>query len=233
LGVLSFALLILAADPAPPAPILADGEKLLEDSVDSAGYQRALAIFGAIGTAPAHGRAAQAYLRLGDLESDSDKKLALYEKGKAAADAGIALDAKCAVCWYWRGADYGRWAQTRGVMQSLFALGDIRGSFQKVLEIEPKNYDAMLSLALVDQKVPGIAGGNIERAEATMRTVIAAEPHFTRAKLDLAELLVDDGRKDEANRLVQQVLDDKAPLYPHEYKKLDVPRARKLLASLP
>src|SRR5207253_5620835 len=121
--------------------------------------------------------------------------------------------------------------QTRGVLQSLFVLGDVKTSFERVIAIEPDNFDALLSLALIDANVPGFAGGSLERAETTMRKVVARAPKFTRARLDLAETLWSAGKKDEARALAQGVVDETAPLYAGEYRKFDKKRAQTLLAS--
>jgi tetratricopeptide (TPR) repeat protein len=234
--VLAVALFVIAFDPTQ----LTQADQLLRETNDDlASYQGAVAIYDAMiaaGDAPSsvYGHEAQAYLRLGDLisaEKDEDKKLATYKKGQAIADAGIAKDARCASCWFWHGATLGRWGETRGIMQSLFILGDVKTAFQKVLSIEPDNEDATLSLALIDAKVPGFAGGSIERAEAAMRKVVAKLPKFTRARLDLAEVLWDDGKKDEAKALAAGVVVEKDPLHRGEWRKFDVKRAQKLLAS--
>jgi hypothetical protein len=233
LVVLAVALFVIAFDPAS----LAQADHLLRESTDDvAAYQGAITLYDAMiaaGDAPSsvYGSDAQAYLRLGDLQKDEDTKLATYKKGEAVADAGIAKDARCASCWFWHGATLGRWGETRGIMQSLFILGDVKSAFQKVVAIEPDNYDAALSLALIDAKVPGIAGGSLERAETAMRKVVAKAPRFTRARLDLAEVLWDAGKKDEAKSLVDGVVAEKDPMHPGEWRKFDVKRAKKLLAS--
>ena len=212
-------------------------DALLKEGPDEkATYLAAINLYG---TAPsdrapsatAWGHVAEAWLRIGDLEGDDDHKLAAYEKGLAAAEKGIALDDQCTECWFWKGADLGRYGQTKGILKSLSLLGDVKGAFQKVLAIDPKHMDARLSLGLIDQKVPGFAGGSVERAEVTFRGVLKDAPGFTRARLDLGELLWDAGKKDEARKLALSVLDEKAPLYPGEHRKFDVKRARKLLAS--
>src|ERR1043165_9966391 len=132
--------LMAAQDAAPPAVTPAvdfsEADRLLFDGPDErANYEKALKLYEAVVDPPPAllAREAQAWLRIGDLEKDDDKKLGIYKRGQAAADAGLAKDAKCADCWFWHGATLGRWGQTRGVLQSLFILDDVKQSFQKAL----------------------------------------------------------------------------------------------------
>ncbi len=225
---LQIALVLACADD------LSAADHLLRDAGnDRATYEAALKMYQAVPGQPAEvlAREAEAWMRIGDVTTGEDEKLALYKKGQAAADAAVAKDPRCARCWFWRGATLGRWGQTRGVLQSLFILDDVKTAFQKALAANPKSFDARLSLALIDAKVPGFAGGSTERAEKAMREVVKEQPRFTRARLDLAELLLEEGKKDEARSLIQGVLAEKAPLSPGQYRKFDEKRARKLLAS--
>ncbi|MDP2343005.1 MAG: tetratricopeptide repeat protein [Deltaproteobacteria bacterium] len=239
--------LLLALDPVVTPPLdaavprhqaaMSAGDRLLFDGADDrATYSAAIKSYDdaiAAGDAPAlvWARKAEACLRLGDVESESDTKLKLYKRGQAAADAGIAKDPRCDACWFWRGGTLGRWGQTRGILDSLFLIGDVKGAFTQALAIDPANHDAVLSLALVDQNVPGFAGGSVERAEAAMRKVLSTSPHFTRAMLDLAELLGERGEKEEARRWATKALNEQSPLHPGGHRKFDLKRAKALLAK--
>lgn len=236
---------IAAPAPAPsPAPAtdaaavatVVDGDRLLDDAADDAkSYEGAIAVYDALlaqaPSAALYARKSKALLRLGDVQKTDKAKQAKFDQGVAAADAGIALDASCAECWFWRSANRGRWGQVQGVLKSLFLLDEVKGGFQKVLAIDPGHVDAKLSLGLVDKEVPGFAGGSVERAEAAFRAVVKEKPRFTRARLDLAELCWKNGNEDEAIALAQGVVDEKAPLHRGEHRKFDVKRARALLAS--
>jgi tetratricopeptide (TPR) repeat protein len=223
--VLLFFLLITQSD------AIARGEALLWDAGDDvASYTAALAAFDeAPADARVHGLRAEAYLRLGDLQTNKAQKRSFYEKGRDAAKAGIALDPRCARCHFWLGANVGRWGQVRGVLESLFLLDEVKGAFQAALKADPAYLDAKLSLGKIDEAVPGFAGGSVERAEKAFREVIEKDPHFTRAMLDLAELLVREGKKDEGRAWTLRVLKEKMPSYPGEHRKFDVARAKRLL----
>src|SRR5947209_181892 len=111
-------------------------DRMLHDAGDDvASYTAALAGYDAAiaaGDAPSsvYGHSAEAILRLGDLAKSDDDKLALYTKARARAEAGTAKDPACTSCWFWRGASIGRFGQTRGIVQSMFLFGDVKGSFE-------------------------------------------------------------------------------------------------------
>src|SRR5581483_1006924 len=81
-------------------------------------------------------------------------------------------------------------------------------------------------------KVPGLFGGSHKEAEAHLRASLRYDANSTASHYFLAELLVDDGRRDEARAELQRVLD--APVNPewapedHEFKA----KARALLAQV-
>jgi tetratricopeptide (TPR) repeat protein len=245
IGALVVAALAIAqvdGGPPPQPSALDEGQRLLFDDADSAtAYRAALAAFDRALVEPGadaarrglvQGRRAEAFLRLGDVTDDKNQKLRAYEQGRAAAEAGIAIAPRCTQCWFWRGATIGRFAQIKGVMQSLMLVGDVKKSFEKVLEIDPNDLDAQLSLGKMDEALPGIAGGSTERARKRFEDVVKKNPRFTRAVLDLAELLAREGEDAAAATLAQRVLAERRPLFPGEHRKFDVPRARKLLAEL-
>jgi tetratricopeptide (TPR) repeat protein len=214
------------------------GEALLFNGKDDvATYTQAIAAFDeAIKAQPtssmAYARKAEAYLRMGDITADKEKKKSLYASGRDTAKSGIAVDAKCSRCHFWFAANAGRWGQVRGVLESLFLLDDVKGAFETALKLDPTYLDAKLSLGKIDEAVPGFAGGSVERAEKIFREVVKKDPHFTRAMLDLAELLAREDHEDEAKQWATKALNDSAPTFPGEHRKYDIARAKKLLAEL-
>jgi len=223
-----------------PTP-LTRGEKLLWNSADDAPtYNQAIAAFDEAlkgesdkpRLAIIHARRSEALMRLGDLSSSKDDKKTFYDKGKAAAQTAIGLDARCSRCHFWFAANVGRWGQTKGVLQALSLLDDIKNGFSTALKLNPNDHDARLALGKIDEAVPGFAGGSVERAEAAFRDVTKRDPHHTRAMLDLAELLKNEGRKPEARDWATKALKESAPTHRGEHRKFDVPRAKQILAEL-
>lgn len=231
---------VVEAPPAPGDSKLAEARSILLNLDDSpehlnqvlADCEQAIALgLSAPRKAEAQAWKALVYMRFGDHAKDTDQKLQFYDKGRQEAEAGIAADARSALAHFYRGANMGRWGLARGVIHSLFMLKDVRSEFERVRELDPRNLDALLALAKVDQEVPGIFGGSRERAEKLVRTALAEDPHFTRGMLDLAELLDKTGRRGEALTWVKRAQTESAPTRPGEWKNYDRWRAEHLLAE--
>lgn len=71
----------------------------------------------------------------GDIRAaDRDQKLEAYAEGREAARRAIELDPKNVAAHFWRGANTGRWGQTKGVLRSLFLLPTVREEIETVLK---------------------------------------------------------------------------------------------------
>ena len=62
--------------------------------------------------------------------------------------------------------------------------------------------------------MPGVFGGNLDRAEQMFRRGLEQDPRFTGLRVGLGKTLVKKGRFAEARRELQAVLDEKAPTNP-------------------
>lgn len=184
--------------------------------------------------AQAYAHKAMAILRHGDLVRDKDKArgLALYEQGRREAEKGIEADPRCADAHFYKGSNLGRWAETRGVFQSLFALNDIKAAFARTLQLNPGHLEGQLARAVMDERLPGLAGGDSKRAERSYRALLQKYPHFTRAMLEFADYLQNDDRSEEAARWAALALDEKQPMKPGDWRRFDRPRAESMLRRL-
>ncbi len=168
----------------------------------------------------------------GDIRATTrDAKLAAYEEGRGAAQHAIELDPKSAAAHFWYATDTGRWAQTKGVLRSLFLLPTIREQIQIVLDLDP-HFTAVYALAgNVFYEVPGLFGGDLDKAEAMFRKGLAQDPRFTGMRVGLAKTLIKLGRTTEARRELQAVLAERGPTNPADWAMRDSPEAKQLLES--
>jgi tetratricopeptide (TPR) repeat protein len=156
------------------------------------------------------------------------------EQGIAAGEKAIALQPDRPEGHFWLAANMGTLAEAFGLRAGLRYRGRIRRELEIVLRIDPAFMDGSADRALGRwyQKVPRLFGGNRRRAEAHLRASLEHDPHNTVSHFFLAELLIDEGRHDEAKAELQAILD--APHNPEwapedaDYKA----RARALLAGL-
>jgi tetratricopeptide (TPR) repeat protein len=173
----------------------------------------------------------RAYLRLGDLETASAVKIDLYTKGRAAAKKALALEPNHTEALFWDLANLATTGRTKGVMNSLFMLGELRTGLNRVLELDPNHHYARQTLGEIDHAVPGIAGGSDERAEKAYLEVLRRDPRFTPTMVNLAKLYKDKGKKAEARTWAQKALDTRSSV-PNDWKKFDRKDAQQLLKEL-
>lgn len=233
-----------AAEAAPAAvDALKEAARIVEvDANTTANLTKAIGMFEAAlaDTArPAAERAdgwaalSRAYLRLGDLQKGDATKIATYEKGKAAGAKALELTAnKHAEGMFWSTANQACIGRTRGVMNSLFMLGDLRKGMNAAIALNPSLVLPRNTLAEIDHSVPSLAGGSDERAEQTLLAVLKSNPHMTSTMFLMARIKRDQGKEDEAKMWAQKVVDEKAPALRNDWRKFDLPDAKKMLAEL-
>ena len=169
---------------------------------------------------------------LGGHAPEAERRLFL-DQGIDAAKKAIALQVNRSEGHFWTAANMGALAESFGLRQGLKYRKAIKDELETVLRIDPlfQNASADRALGRWYFKVPRLFGGSHTLAEQHLRASLqhgdSSASHFF-----LAELLLDDGRKEEARTELQRVLD--APLDPdwtpedQEFKQ----KARGLLARL-
>lgn len=242
-----------AAEPSPsptlpPAPVpaadpLKEAFILVETGPNTlATLQKAIALYeGALAdtTVSAKVRAdaladvSRAQMRVGDLLKKDKEKIAAYEKGKAAGEKAVEVaGGKHAAGRFWATANLATIGRTRGVMNSLFMIGDLRKGMSEVLAQDPNFHFARNTLGEIDHAVPGFAGGSDDRAEASYLEVLKRDPHMTATMVLLARLKRDQGQKDEARQWAERALNETSPTFRHDHRKFDAPDAKAILADL-
>lgn len=174
----------------------------------------------------------RAWLRLGDLHTKSNDKVAAYEKGQAAGDKARALAPKSAEAAFWATANLASVGQARGVMNSLFMVGDVKKGLEEALRLDPNHAYARETLAKVYHVLPGLVGGDDDKAEALFLENLKRHPHFTPTMVELGRFYRDKGRTEEARAMFQRVLAEKSPELPTDWRKFNAPDARRELAKL-
>ncbi len=169
----------------------------------------------------------------GDIRAaTTGQKLDSYGRGRQAARAATERAPRNAAAHFWLAVNTARWGQTKGIVRSLSLLPAVREEIRIVLELDPR-FTAVYALAgNVDYEVPGILGGDLERAETMFRKGLEQDPRFTGLRLGLGKTLIRQGRLAEARRELQTVLDESAPTNPADWTLKDAPEARARLAQL-
>jgi tetratricopeptide (TPR) repeat protein len=161
-----------------------------------------------------------------------DAKLASYERGRDVAKRAIDLAPRSPEAHFWYAANLGRWASTRGKLHAAFLLSTLKQEIQTVLELDPNNVPGLAVAGSFYLDTPSLFGGDVPRAEGYLRKALSLDPHFTRARVELARCLIEQGRYDEARGELKTVLDERQPSYIADWVMRHRPTAERLMAEI-
>ena len=150
---------------------------------------------------------------LGGHAPDNERR-GFLESGITAGETAVALQASRPEGHFWIAANMGALAESFGLRAGLKYRGRIKDELETVLRLDPKFQQGSADRALGRwyYKVPGLFGGSHKLAEQHLRASLAYNATSTASHFFLAELLQDEGRKNDARAELQKVLD--APLDP-------------------
>jgi len=150
---------------------------------------------------------------LGTQGPDAERRDAL-ERGVKAGEQAIALDRSKPEGHFWLAANMGALAESFGFVQGIKYKGRIKDELEQVLKIDEgwQQGSADRALGWWYHRVPGLFGGSESKAETYIRKSLTYNPQSTVSLYFLSEVLLERGKKDEARKTLQQVLD--APLDP-------------------
>lgn len=237
------ALLIVAAElPADPAALAKECYRQVEERTNTVAHmtegaatceKAALAAGASKDAGKSWVNVARARLRLGDATT-GDAAIAQYELGRKAAQAALALDPNDDDALFWDMAHMACIGRTKGIVNSLFMLPDLKAGLERVLELNPNHHYARDTLAKVYHQVPGVMGGSDEKAEALLLEVLRRDPKFTSTMVTLAQFYIDEGRYDEARKWLTKVLEMESSesSVPNDHRRFNVPDAKRELARI-
>jgi tetratricopeptide (TPR) repeat protein len=169
----------------------------------------------------------------GDIRATTEaQKLAAYDRGRQVAKHAIELEPRNVEARFWYALNTARWGQTKGVVRSLFLLPTVQEEIQIILKVAPQFTPVYALAGHVLYEVPGLLGGDLQKAEAMFRKGLEQDPRFTAMRVGLGKTLLKLGRVAEAQRELQAVLDETAPTNPADWQLRDMREARELLDSL-
>ena len=156
---------------------------------------------------------ADAYLEYGHWGvSDKDKEKT-YEKSRANAEAALKLDSKNGRASYIAGAVIGRLAQYKGIVQSLFMLGDFDRYIDSAIKLLNENDEeqrlyktfAYIASGMRNRDVPWPLY-NYKRSEELLNTAAKLTPNYSNIYLELGYLYLKTGDKAKAKEMFQKVI---------------------------
>lgn len=151
---------------------------------------------------------ADAYLEYGHWGVTGKDKEKMYEKARNYAEQAIKIDPQNGRAWYIAGASIGRLAQYKGIVQSLFMLGDFDRYIGKAIEILDdtlyKSF-ALLAMGMRYRDVPWPLR-DYSKAESYMKEALKYTPNYPNIYLELGYLYLKMNKKDLAKEMFQKVV---------------------------
>ncbi len=152
-------------------------------------------------------RAARSAYYVGDFGVEADK-LKYFDKGIGLAQRAIVLQPNSVEGHFWLAANYGGKAQLVGALKALSTVKKIRNEMQIVVKLNDayENGNAYLALGEIDRELPSVMGGNKKRAMSHYEQGLKVAPENLDLKVALSKAYQDAGRKEEARRLLEEVI---------------------------
>lgn len=144
--------------------------------------------------------------------ADSEKEKTL-EKARVNAEVAIKLDPKNGRAHYIAGAAIGRLAQYKGIIQSLFMLGDYDKYIDTAIKLLNENDEeerlyktfALIAKGMRDRDVPWPLN-NYKRSEEMFKQALKLTPNYPNIYLELGYLYLKTGDKRKAKEMFEKVV---------------------------
>ncbi|MBI4564816.1 MAG: tetratricopeptide repeat protein [Planctomycetes bacterium] len=161
-------------------------------------------------------RRVEAYIRIvlvqfwiGTHQQDPEKLQAALRDGIEYAKIALSMDANCMAAHFWLAILYGLYGQSRGILQSLHMLDPMKAELDWVLKHDEAYEDAGAHRVYgrLYFKLPGVKGGDNEKAKTHLKRAIELAPKNLLNYLYLAEIHVAENRKEDAIGCLKALLD--------------------------
>lgn len=145
-----------------------------------------------------------------EVESETSKRIKLYNDCIETADRAIAINADEVVALYWKAIAMGKLSEECGILNALRMTRPMEKLFLRVIELD-ETYDnagGHKALGRMYFRLPGfpISFGNKKKALHHFEKALDLYPHDIIARAFYAEALYDMGKKQEALQLAEAVL---------------------------
>jgi tetratricopeptide (TPR) repeat protein len=121
-----------------------------------------------------------------ELTGKSYFMLTEYKKAQEAFEKAVAAQPNNSVYHHWLGKAFGRRAETSNPLSAPMLASKARQSFEKAVELNGRNAEAVNDLFSYYMEAPGFLGGGIDRAAALAPKIHAIDPaeyHYAMAQI--------------------------------------------------
>lgn len=152
-------------------------------------------------------RAARAGYHVAE-SADRNEALALLSQAIEAGERAVGSSPERVEGHFWLGASYGSYAERKGGFKAWRLTGKLREEMEAVLRLQPdyEGGDAYRALGELDRQLPWILGGRKSRGLTRLQEGSRRCPANLELRLSLATAYMDTGRREEARRELQAIL---------------------------
>ncbi|MBO8160396.1 MAG: hypothetical protein H0Z24_02065 [Thermosipho sp. (in: Bacteria)] len=152
---------------------------------------------------------AEAYMEYGLWGVDDSEKEVTYEKALEYAKKAIELDKTNGRAYYVAGATIGRLAQFKGIVQSLFMLGDFDNYIDKAIELLDDNFYKGLAFIAKGMRYRDVPWplNNYKKSEEYLKKALEYLPNYPNIHLELGKLYEKWGKEELAIKELNIVLE--------------------------
>jgi tetratricopeptide (TPR) repeat protein len=175
-------------------------------------------------------RAARIYYFVGDQAAKSEK-VSYFEKGIDVGLRAVSAQPNGVEGHFWLGVNYGGYSDQKGIFKALATVSKIRAEMETVLRLNDHYQDggAYLALGEMDRQLPRIIGGNMSRAIQRLEQGVSVAPQNLEIKLALGQAYEEKGRKEDARRMYQEIIQKQSPNKGESHVQ---EKAKRLIAKL-
>ena len=173
---------------------------------------------------------------LGDMSTQKAEQEKYHGEGVEHGKTAVALAPDSVAANLWFAANMGSHGVARGIMSSLFYLGDIEKHGKKAMELD-KNYFHGAPLRLMGRfyhQCPGwpIGSGDKNKAIKILEEAVSTAPEFFLNGLYLAEVLIEKRKKSQAKKVLEDIVNGSEPTVMPSYQERVRAGARKMMSKV-
>jgi tetratricopeptide (TPR) repeat protein len=168
----------------------------------------------------------------GDATRAKSLKLRWHDRGVAVGRKAIELDENCADAHVWYVVNRGRQGQTKGVLNSLWMVPEIKREVKRILEIDPENTIALDVRAMLYYELPGFAGGDLKVSEQSLNQALAIDSSYALLYVDMGKVQIARKNYEKARWYLNRCLAIEPATYEADFVLDDKPDAERMLKEI-
>ncbi len=168
----------------------------------------------------------------GYASKENSEKKEWYKRGEKFAELAIQKNPKNPEAHFWFATNKGSLGKLNGILNSLFMVDDLKKEAQKVIELDSTHAGAHMILGEVYKSLPGLFGGDKQKALEEFETAMEKDSLYTAVYLSLAKIYRDRGKQEKAKAILYKLISLDTSRDVRRLELYDKKDAEKLLKEL-